>query len=80
MGCEDASLLTGNEQVLGSEHPSTLTSVSNLGEEVRGQGKFKPPRCCTDAYLQAGESGGPEHPDTLTSSHAVKEMRKSHSK
>lgn len=33
--------LAGSEKVLGMDHPSTLTSVSNLALVLQDQGKFK---------------------------------------
>ena len=33
--------LEGSEKVLGPEHPSTLTSISNLGSVLSSQGKYE---------------------------------------
>ncbi|KAL4911981.1 hypothetical protein BDW62DRAFT_215383 [Aspergillus aurantiobrunneus] len=46
------------KQVLGPEHPSTLTSMNNLASTYRNQGRWKE---AEELVL------GPEHPDTLAS-------------
>jgi tetratricopeptide (TPR) repeat protein len=55
-------------RVLGSKHPDTLTSVSNLGSVLSSQGKYKEAEAMHRRALEAREKMlGREHPDTLTS-------------
>ena len=60
--------LDGYEKVLGKEHPSTLTSVSNLASVLTNQGKYEE----AEAMNQRAPDGkekvlGKKHPSTLTS-------------
>ncbi|GKT66818.1 TPR domain protein [Colletotrichum tofieldiae] len=60
--------LEASEKVLGKEHPTTLTSVSNLALVLRHQGKYKEAEQMNRWTLEASEKTiGKEHPDTLTS-------------
>ncbi|KAL2810853.1 hypothetical protein BJX63DRAFT_303421 [Aspergillus granulosus] len=62
--------VAGREQVLGKEHPHTLTSIHNLGSTLNDQGKYKQ---AEEMFRQAvaGQEQilGKEHRDTLTSTH-----------
>ena len=54
--------------MLGEEHPSTLTSVSNLAGVLRNQGKYDEAEQMNRRALEGSEKAlGEEHPDTLTS-------------
>ncbi|KAI4086757.1 MAG: hypothetical protein LQ339_009003 [Xanthoria mediterranea] len=60
--------LDGYEKVLGKEHPSTLTSVSNLASVLRFQGKYDEAEQINRRALDSSEKVlGNEHPSTLTS-------------
>ena len=55
-------------QVLGPEHPSTLTSMSNLAGVLDSQGKYEEAEAMNRQTLARREKVlGPEHLDTLTS-------------
>ena len=59
--------LEGYEEVLGKEHPRTLTSVSNLALVLRYQGKYEAAETMNRRALEGKERVlGREHPDTLT--------------
>ncbi|KAF2677749.1 kinesin light chain 1 [Lentithecium fluviatile CBS 122367] len=56
------------EKVLNPEHPSTLTSMSNLAGVLDSQGKYKEAESMNRQTLVRREKVlGSEHPDTLTS-------------
>ncbi|KAF2831501.1 kinesin light chain 1 [Ophiobolus disseminans] len=56
------------EEVLGPEHPDTLTSMSNLALVLNSQGKYKEAEAMNRQTLAWREKVlGPKHPDTLTS-------------
>ncbi|KAL9616022.1 MAG: hypothetical protein Q9160_009060 [Pyrenula sp. 1 TL-2023] len=56
------------EEVLGLEHPETLTSVSQLGSALERQGKYEEAEAMHRRALTGREKVlGPEHPHTLTS-------------
>ncbi|KAI1317055.1 kinesin light chain 3 [Xylariaceae sp. FL0255] len=56
------------EEVLGREHPSTLTSMNNLAEVLGSQGKYDEVEEMHRKILGLKEDAlGREHPDTLTS-------------
>jgi Tetratricopeptide repeat. len=58
--------LEGYEEVLGREHPFTLTSVSNLGLVLDSQGKYEEAEAMHRRALEVrGKVLGREHPDTL---------------
>jgi tetratricopeptide (TPR) repeat protein len=60
--------LEAREQVLGGEHPSTLTSVNNLAGSYEGQGRYAEAEPLYRRALEARERVlGEEHPDTLIS-------------
>jgi tetratricopeptide (TPR) repeat protein len=62
----DGSALEAREEVLGREHPSTLTSMSNLALVLNSQGKYKEAEVMNRQTLARREKVlGPEHPDTL---------------
>ncbi|KAL8873245.1 MAG: hypothetical protein Q9198_007058 [Flavoplaca austrocitrina] len=64
----DRRALDGREKVLGNEHPSTLTSVSNLASVLQDQGKYEEAEQMNRRALDGSEKVlGKEHPDTLTS-------------
>ncbi len=57
-----------HERTLGKEHPSTATSLSNLGNVLYLQGKFKEAEAVHRRALAIREKVlGAEHPDTATS-------------
>lgn len=57
-----------HEKTLGKEHPTTATSLSNLGNVLYLQGKLKEAEAVHRRVLAIREKGlGPEHPDTATS-------------
>ncbi|MCP4347069.1 MAG: CHAT domain-containing protein, partial [Desulfobacterales bacterium] len=57
-----------NENVLGKEHPDTLTSMNNLAGLYKSQGRYGEAEPLYKAALQLRENVlGKEHPDTLTS-------------
>ncbi|GMF97349.1 unnamed protein product [Aspergillus oryzae] len=56
------------KQVLGPEHPDTLTSIANLALTYRNQGRWKEAERLQVQVLELRKQVlGPEHPDTLTS-------------
>jgi tetratricopeptide (TPR) repeat protein len=60
--------LEGSEKVLGKDHPSTLTSVSNLASVLQGQGKYEAVEAMNRRALEGSEKVlGKDHPSTLTS-------------
>jgi tetratricopeptide (TPR) repeat protein len=60
--------LRSREQVLGPEHPDTLSSISQLGSVIERQGKYKEAETVHRQALRSREKIlGPEHPDTLIS-------------
>ncbi|KAH8726910.1 TPR domain protein [Phaeosphaeriaceae sp. PMI808] len=60
--------LEAREAALGAEHPSTLTSVSNLGSVLSRQGKYEEAEAMHRRDLEGSEKVlGRDHPDTLTS-------------
>ncbi len=61
-------VLAIHEKTLGKEHPSTATSLSNLGNVHYLQGKFKEAEAVYRRVLAIREKvQGEEHPDTATS-------------
>jgi tetratricopeptide (TPR) repeat protein len=60
--------LSLSKGVLGPEHPSTLTSMSNLALVLNSQGKYEEAEAMNRQTLARYEEVlGPEHPSTLTS-------------
>ena len=60
-------LLADQEQVLGPDHPDTLTSRNNLALAYRGAGRTGEAITLDEQALAARERVlGPDHPDTLT--------------
>ena len=60
--------MEGREKALGKEHPSTLTSVSNLALVLQYQGKYEAAEEMNRRALEGREKAlGKEHPSTLTS-------------
>lgn len=58
--------LRGYEKVWGSEHPSTLTIVDNLGSLYIKQGKYaEAEKMCIRALREHERTWGPEHPSIL---------------
>ncbi|KAK7012641.1 P-loop containing nucleoside triphosphate hydrolase protein, partial [Favolaschia claudopus] len=56
------------EQVLGKEHPLTLTSKANLASTYMNQGKWNDAKTLLTTLLEARQQVlGPKHPDTLIS-------------
>ena len=61
-------VLAIHEKTLGKEHPTTATSLSNLGNVLYVQGKFKDAEVVHRRVLAIREKVlGAEHPDTATS-------------
>jgi hypothetical protein len=59
--------LSLSKEVLGPEHPETLTSMSNLALVLNRQGKYEEAEAMNRQTLAWREKVlGPEHPDTLT--------------
>ncbi|KAJ0268771.1 hypothetical protein CBS470a_013803 [Colletotrichum nupharicola] len=55
-------------EILGQEHPSTLTSMANLASTYRNQGRWKEAEELEVRVMETGKRVlGEEHPDTLTS-------------
>ena len=62
--------LEARERVLGKEHPDTLTSVNNLAELRRDQGRYAEAETLFKRFLEAADRVfGPEHPLTFTVLH-----------
>lgn len=63
-----AFYLRKTEKMLGNEHPSTLTSINNLAEILKRQGKYEE---AEEIHRQAlaliKRILGKEYPNTLTS-------------
>jgi tetratricopeptide (TPR) repeat protein len=60
--------LAGCEEVVGREHPDTLTSVNNLGLVLSMLGNYEEAEAMHRRVLEARKKMlGLEHPDTLTS-------------
>jgi eukaryotic-like serine/threonine-protein kinase len=54
--------------VLGSDHPDTLYSMSNLASVYSGEGKYAQAEALDSQTLEIRRRAlGPEHPDTLMS-------------
>ncbi|PWO27345.1 EntF, Non-ribosomal peptide synthetase [Pyrenophora tritici-repentis] len=63
------------KEVLGREHPDTLTSMSNLAGVLGRQGKYKEAEVMNRQMLALSETVlGREHPDTLTSMNTLTSM------
>jgi tetratricopeptide (TPR) repeat protein len=59
---------TLREEVLGPEHPDTLTSMSNLALVLDSQGKYEEAEAMNRQTLAQQEKAlGPKHPETLLS-------------
>ena len=55
-------------QLLGDEHPSTLTSMANLASTYQNQGKWKEAEALQVVVMEKSKQLlGDEHPDTLRS-------------
>src|ERR1700727_2561557 len=60
--------LNKREEVLGKEHPETITSVSNLASVLQDQGKYQEAEVLYRQALEGREKMlGKEHPETLVS-------------
>ena len=60
--------LQGREKALGTDHPKTLTSVSNLASVLQDQGKYETAEEMNRRALKGSEKVlGTDHPETLTS-------------
>jgi tetratricopeptide (TPR) repeat protein len=60
------------KEVLGPEHPDTLTSMSNLANVLRKQGKYEEAEAMNRQTLARREKVlGHEHPDTLMSVYSL---------
>jgi len=60
------STLAIREQVLGSEHPDTLTSLNDLALLYQNQGKYEEAEPLYQRALEAKERVlGPDHPETI---------------
>ena len=65
-------ILNQKKNLLGPEHPSTLTSMNNLAGVLGSQGKYKEAERMHRRTLTLSESVlGTEHPDTLTSMNSL---------
>ena len=61
--------------MLGPEHPTTLTSMDNLAEVLRNQGKYEAAEKMHRRTLELCEKVlGLEHPTTLTSMNNLAEV------
>ncbi|KAF2818319.1 TPR-like protein [Ophiobolus disseminans] len=68
-------------EVLGPEHPDTLTSMRNLAEVLDRQGKYEEAEAISRQTLARREKVlGPAHPDTLTSMNNLAQVLKSQGK
>ncbi len=57
--------IVAHQQVLGAEHPSTLTSVNNLAALYKSQGRYTEAEPLYVRALRGAEKVlGPEHPNT----------------
>jgi len=64
----ERQILQSSEQVLGSDHPDTLSAISNLAQTLYAQGDLAGARQLQEQVLEAlAQLLGQEHPDTLTS-------------
>lgn len=73
MGLFDAALplqkaaLATRRRVLGEDHPSTLESLGNMGEQLRNQGRFSEAEPYSRGSMEKRRRVlGEDHPDTLT--------------
>ena len=56
------------QNLLGNEHPGTLTSMNNLASTYRKQGKLQEAAALQERVLEATRRTlGEKHPETLTS-------------
>ena len=63
-----AEALQARRETLGDRHPSTLTSISNMGTLLHDMGKLEQARPLFEEALQGRrETLGDRHPDTLMS-------------
>jgi len=64
--------LEAREKVLRRDHPSTLTSISNLRSVLERQGKYEEAETMHQQALEAREKVlRAEHPNTLTSAYCL---------
>ncbi|KAI2885598.1 hypothetical protein CBS13152_7503 [Aspergillus niger] len=64
----DMQVMESRKQVLGPEHPDTLTSMGNLASTYRNQGRWKEAEDLEVQELEICKQVlGSKHPDTLTS-------------
>jgi tetratricopeptide (TPR) repeat protein len=69
------SAVVAREEVLGLEHPYTLTSVSHLGSVLSRQGKYNEAEAMHRRALKGYEKAlGRDHPHTLTSVSNLRSM------
>ncbi|KAJ7033029.1 hypothetical protein C8F04DRAFT_636243 [Mycena alexandri] len=62
------AVMETSKRVLGEEHPSTLTSIANLGLTYSNQGRWNDAEVLEVAVMETSKRVlGEEHPDTLTS-------------
>ena len=62
--------LTRLHDVLGADHPDTLTSAHNLAADLRELGECQQARALDeDTLARRSRVLGADHPDTLTSGH-----------
>ncbi|CUS11379.1 unnamed protein product, partial [Tuber aestivum] len=58
----------GRERILGPDHPGALSSVNNLANVLRDQGKYVESEAMNRRALEGQERIlGPDHPHTITS-------------
>ncbi|KAI9691233.1 MAG: hypothetical protein M1822_008853 [Bathelium mastoideum] len=61
-------VIKARKEVLGEEHPDTLTSIANLASTYRNQGRWKEAEELEVRVMETSVKVlGEEHPDTLTS-------------
>ncbi|MEU0006541.1 tetratricopeptide repeat protein, partial [Streptomyces sp. NPDC006314] len=64
--------LEARERVLGSDHPSTLASLTNLAAVLQDQGDLERAQALYQRALEARERVlGPDHPSTSTTRHQL---------
>ncbi|HEY6898578.1 MAG TPA: toll/interleukin-1 receptor domain-containing protein, partial [Rhodocyclaceae bacterium] len=64
------AVLQGRTQLLGNEHPDTLTAMNNLAHTLQAQGDLAAAHTFQESVLAARRRLlGEEHPDTLASMH-----------
>ncbi|KAF5859312.1 hypothetical protein ETB97_002974 [Aspergillus alliaceus] len=77
LGPEHPDTLTNPETVLGPEHPDTLDSMHNVAFTLKSQGKIHPALALMEQCVELHNRAlGPDHPASTSSSRSLREWKK----